>query len=613
MAVALPLLWAAAPPLRAQQPVRDTTTTRRPPADTLARPDTLTRRDTVTRPDTTARPDTLARRDTVKAPLPVLPEPITATPGTPLEWNRAEIFASGALTLTELLDRVPGITTFRTGLLASPQRAAYLGNTNRLRVFYDGIELVALEPDGGGGGALALESIPLWTLEQVRVENGADEVRVYLRSWRVARTTPYTRTDVLTGDAGTNLFRGFFGKRFGRGEVLQLGGQQSGTNNDERLGTGNELSLLARIGIARAGWSVDALGVRNSGTRDPQLRLTLPGGVQQLTAKRTLAYVRAAVGTPGEGPWVQLLGSLQHFSPSGPPSDGGTGSDDTTNRVRSLAEYVAAAGFDRGPARFRITDRVRVLGGQARSVVSARAAVEWPLAALSGRVELGGGDSATLAEVALRVNPLPALSLGASAARRQGGPLAEPTLAMRLEGGLSVGGRFIGGGVMRQPATITGALPVYDPSYVPAALPEATGIFITASGRVWRDVGANFFAVQWPDAGPYRPRRQARTELFLDTRWLGRFPSGNFGFLAAVAEEYRGPVFFPFAATDGEPGAQLANYSNTLVTRVELRILSAVLFFRQRYIIGPPNAELVPGYVQLRQYNTYGVRWEFWN
>lgn len=615
--MALALGWAFGAPAGAQQPASDSAAAARParadtvaPRDTLARRDTLAPRDTLARGDTLLRRDTLVRRDTIKAPLPVYPTPPAAAPGPPFRWDREAIFASGALTLTELLDQVPGATTFRTGLIASPQRAAYLGNPARVRVFYDGVELDPLAD--GSGGALALETVPLWTLEEVAVERGADEVRVYLRSWRVRRTTPSSRVDVLTGDAGTNLFRGYFGKRFGGGEVLQLGGQQYGTSNDERLGSGNELSLVARTGIARARWSVDALALRSSGTRDPQQRLALGGaGIPQLTARRTFAYLRVGAGSPGAGAWAQVIGSLQHLSPD--VAADATAPPDAESPVRSLAEYVAAAGYDRGPLRLGITNRLRVREGETRNGIAARAAVTVPRGAVAARVEWAGRDSTTLAEASLRVNPLPWIEIGGAVARRQGGALEGPALAMRGEAGLAFRGRYVGGGVLRLPATVVGALPVYDSSYAPASAPALTGIFATARGRIWRDLGANVWAVQWPDAGPYRPRRQARTELYLDTRWLRRFPSGNFGLLAAVAEEYRSPTLFPFVGPEGEPGVQLANYSNLLITRVEIRLLSAVLFFRQRFVIGPPNAELVPGYIQLRQYNTYGVRWEFWN
>src|SRR5690606_23776649 len=106
--------------------------------------------------------------------------------------------------------------------LASPALVGVAGDVSRTRVFLDGIELEGLDPTGGG--LLDLSRIQLWSLEDVAVERGADELRVYLTTWRVERTTSSTRTDVATGDQETNLYRGMFGRRFKHGEVLQLGG-----------------------------------------------------------------------------------------------------------------------------------------------------------------------------------------------------------------------------------------------------------------------------------------------------------------------------------------------------------------------------------------------------
>ena len=55
------------------------------------------------------------------------------------------------------------------------------------------------------GGVRDLGVIQLWSLEEVAVERAAGELRVYLRSWRVERTTACTRTDITTGSENTNL------------------------------------------------------------------------------------------------------------------------------------------------------------------------------------------------------------------------------------------------------------------------------------------------------------------------------------------------------------------------------------------------------------------------
>jgi len=147
--------------------------------------------------------------DTTKVRTPLLKadQPRLLTVGPAYHWNRDELFASGALTLADLLDRIPGFAAFSAGWISTPMMGSYLGDPARVRIFYDGVELDPLDP--GMRGLQDFASIDLWTLEEVSVERGASELRVYLRSWTVDHTTPYTRADVLTGNNETNLYRAF--------------------------------------------------------------------------------------------------------------------------------------------------------------------------------------------------------------------------------------------------------------------------------------------------------------------------------------------------------------------------------------------------------------------
>ena len=155
------------------------------------------RADSVPRGDTTrAKPKTAA--DTIKRPITRASLPVILEIGAPRIYDRAALFATGALTITDLLGRVPGLTELTTGWLGAPASVAVLGNVWRVRLFLDGVELDPLNPRERG--APAANDMPLATLEELRIERGVDEVRVYARTWRVDRTTPYTRADVATGD-----------------------------------------------------------------------------------------------------------------------------------------------------------------------------------------------------------------------------------------------------------------------------------------------------------------------------------------------------------------------------------------------------------------------------
>ncbi|HEU4748314.1 MAG TPA: Plug domain-containing protein, partial [Gemmatimonadaceae bacterium] len=218
--------------------------------------------------DSTGADTTEAKGDSVKPPVGRFADPMLYEIGPQYQWNRHDLFALGALTVADLLDRVPQITTFRSGWLATPQTAAFNGDFQRVRIFYDGIELDNLDP--ANGGILDLSTVQLWTLEHISIERSASEARVFLRSWRVDNTTPYTRVDVATGNEETNLYRGYYGKRFGRGELLQLAGQQFGVRSSRFAGSGDALSILARAGVGKNNWSMDGFVNRTHPTRGIQ-------------------------------------------------------------------------------------------------------------------------------------------------------------------------------------------------------------------------------------------------------------------------------------------------------------------------------------------------------
>ncbi|MDQ6887723.1 MAG: Plug domain-containing protein [Gemmatimonadota bacterium] len=587
------------------------------------RPDS-TRRDSVPRLDTIkGRPvrDTAVLHvplDSVKAPLSRAEAPLLVDIGHPYRWDRDALFASGALTLADLLARIPGATIFRSGWIATPAHATYLGDPRRVRVFYDGLELDALDPHTGG--ILDLGEVQLWTLEDVAVERGADEMRIYLRSWRVERTTAYSRTDVVTGDENTNLYRGYFGKRFRNGSAVQLAGQQFGTSSP-LSGSGDALSLLGRLGVARPRWSVDAYVLHSSRSRDLQVGL-FADSVPALEATRTDAYVRAGLGDPEAGAWAQLTAATLDFTSRASSALSGFGLPTGTSAPDSSTshtQYVGAAGFSRWGLRLSGTGRIDRVGKESEKIVSGRASFDRSLLALSLFAERRG-DSVSSLELAGRLMPLSFVSVEGAATRRR---LAPPSSApfdvssVRVEAGLRVGGLWLTGGMLDRGAVPAApALRIFGAnSYADADLAKGTGQIGRARGLIWKDIGADAFVIRWDRGDFYLPQLQSREELYLMTRWMSRFPSGHFGLLASAAHEYRRPTAFPVRPEgDGPtPGVRFSTYRHDFEGRLEIRILDAVLFFDFRRGIRPFPGDLVPGFFTRQQISLYGVRWEFWN
>jgi hypothetical protein len=156
---------------------------------------TAARRDSIARVEAARLARLRALADTIKAPIARAEVPPSLAIGQRYSWDRNGLPATGALTLGELIDRVPGVTSFRAGWIAAPEMAAVNGRFRRVRIFLDGIELDPLNSRLRGQHDLSL--IDLFQLEDATIEPGADEVRVHLRNWRVQSTTPTTR--VQTG------------------------------------------------------------------------------------------------------------------------------------------------------------------------------------------------------------------------------------------------------------------------------------------------------------------------------------------------------------------------------------------------------------------------------
>jgi hypothetical protein len=609
---------------------QDTTRTRQP-RDTTIRVSIPQRADSTIVPDTTERER--IRRDTIKAPFARAESPPSADIGLRYEWDREAFFASGAITLLDLLDRVPGLTGFRAGWSAAPMTASYLGVPGRVRVYMDGIEIDPLLPRERGMNDLA--AIQLWQLEDVVVERGASEVRVFVRSWRHDRTTAYTRVDVFTGDEESNAYRGYYGKRWRNGMGLQVGAQQFSVAADPTEGgSGDGLTLLLRLGWARGDWSVDGSMHSIVRSSDALADGTFGGTGQQVLAGQETrdrrAVLRAGWRSPDrDGPWVQLVAMGRKANETGERVTSPTGAVpvDTVDTLAIRPQYLAAAGFTRGGVRGSASLRTRAGTGSERALLSPalRLAVDrrWlTLSGLAERVERFDDSTLTRLEGIARVSPFPWLSLGGAVSREEGpqslagegedaaGDAGQ--LSLRGEVGVKLGRTWISGGVMQRgdARLVTPQLFYAGPAPADAADSSLTGAFVALRGPLWRSFGIDAHGTRWNrEDGLYRPQFQSRVELYFRTNWLSRFPTGEFGFMVAGIHEYRSNVLFP--SLDGTRLRE-APQSRVLGTMLELRLQTAVITYQFRNVLNERFA-YVPGFPAPRPIQVYGVRWEFWN
>jgi hypothetical protein len=149
---------------------------------------------------------------------------------------------------------------------------------------------------------------------------------------------------------------------------------------------------------------------------------------------------------------------------------------------------------------------------------------------------------------------------------------------------------------------------VYDTGFRSAAARAMTGTFLRFRGKFWKDVGVDVSAVKWDSGGAFRPEYQTRSQLYVNTGWLSRFPTGNFHVLAAVAHEYRTVAYFPLATGDPLRSSQY----RTLDFLLEIRLLQATLTYQFRNALNVQFTQ-IPGFPMHRPAQVYGVRWQFFN
>jgi hypothetical protein len=574
-----------------------------------------------TKPKTDSASDTLkAKPDTMKPAVGRFLDPRTSDQSARTEWNREEMFASGALTLLDLLDHVPEVTTLRSGWISTPQVAAYNGAVNRVRVFLDDVEIDAL--NGRERGVLDLGSVQLWTLQHVTLERSASELRIYLRTWRVERTTPYTRTDIATGNENTNLYRGYYGKRYDRGQLLQIAGQQYGTSSGRTAGTGDALSLLGRVGIGRNSWSADAYVNRTHVNRSTQTVLPPSNrpAIPPLDATNTIAYLRGGFGHVDAGPWLQIVAATQKFRESsahtkGPAAaattTGGTlVPRDTADTTTSSSQIVVGGGLRFGPGRLTLQERMRITEHRRDFGPSARFEVGSGVNVIGAYAESDALRRVTITEASARFQPLSFLAFSAAASHRTGSiepPGGLSGTALRGSAGIRLRGLWLTGSLITSDTTLRAAAAVYDTSYTPLSIGRSTGVTTSLRGPLWRGIGTDSWITHWSNPAMYQPRYESRTELNYANNFQTRFPTGDFGVKASVAMEYRGRVSFPTSASVVGAGS-----SRVLSGLLEIRILRAVVTYQHRNILAY-QYEIVPGFQMSRVLAIYGVRWEFWN
>jgi hypothetical protein len=460
----------------------------------------------------------------------------------------------------------------------------------------------------------------------VSIERGPGELRVHLRSWRVDRTTPFTRTDITTGSENTNLYRGYFGKRLHNGGVVQLAAQQYSTTSPRTAGDGSSLQVFGRVGWAWKRWSVDGTWRRASLDRAAAIRwplnaaLTYANGVPAFKGAIGSAFARIAWGDPDAkgAPWVQFIAATQMVAENSKVSETTTLTDptavprDTVDSASSRSQYVLSAGASRWGVNASATARLRASQGRTDLSPSLRLGYDWRFVSLAAYAETRGADSTRRLDLTARVAPWRWLVVSgafgnyAPKSAAAGGPSFS---ASRLDVSTTLLGYTFTGGLLSRGLTTLAPPVALDSNLIRVGSGEVKGVVFEASGPVYKAIGVHVSGVRWEGSGAYRPQMEVHGRLGLSTAWLSRFPRNNFHVLAAGTYDHRTPMFFPTA--DGQVG-QTTGPIDVIGARLEIRIESGTVFFQAENTVGKAY-ETAPGYLMPRRLQYYGLRWDFWN
>lgn len=135
------------------------------------------------------------------------------------QWDRQGIMASGANTLAELFQDVPGLIPLLGGDYGTPAAMTSFGQGGAAyRVLRDGFELTPLD-----GGVADLQRIGLVGIGHVRLERSMGQMVVILRSLEYEDGRTFSVIEAGTGDLDTNMFRGTFMDPTAIGGSLSVG------------------------------------------------------------------------------------------------------------------------------------------------------------------------------------------------------------------------------------------------------------------------------------------------------------------------------------------------------------------------------------------------------
>lgn len=601
--------------LYAQDPIRVDTTRAAAERDSLIRVDSIRTANAV--------------RDSLARAFPDLPQAGTPSFASGVwEWDRAAILREAAITVGDLLRRIPGMTALRAGGYVQPEAVTAFGQTRgRIEYEIDGYVLDPLQ-----SSTYDVAAIEMINITSLRVERRLDVTRVKITTAMPTVGTPYTRIEAATGEPDMNAFRAIFLVPYV--VVGPLGVALDRVDSD---GLDRSEPASALTGWAKWTWTNGERGLQLEYRRQNMERETLPWPTDR-TRSDILLRGRAKL-LPGLT--AELYGGHSRLAVEPPDS---TSSDDIPAELRepplerSTWQAGARAAYAAGPFNFdgalrtRTNDALPTL----EAVLNADAGIasilrvgggvthqSWRggLSALSwnARAETGAlGGLSAFAEIAggERGAPVYADSFGVS--------ILETAVATEREA-VRAGGAFdrafrrfdlTAGAAWVRLSGDVGApfgLP-FDSAFVGSPVGERDGV------EAWGRLG--LFRNRIALDGSYTFWQHAQDWIYLPTRnWrvaaethFSPLESGNLEIFGRLESVRRGPML-AFSGIDPVGGGQITAplpSSHQLNGYLQIRVIDVRAFIQYEDMLNKGRLDIPGRFIRGPRF-FYGVKWELLN
>ncbi|HTS89593.1 MAG TPA: Plug domain-containing protein [Gemmatimonadales bacterium] len=517
-----------------------------------------------------------------------------------IEWAMAE-------TVSDLLQRVPGVYLWRGGWLGRTEYPDYRGRgPTSVEYRVDGLPYIPIGPDSVGVDP-SLFSLSLY--DRIEIEQWPGLLRVWLFTRRHDRKSPGSRVGISSGDKAIARYIGALEERSRSGLGFAMGGERMVAPTATGVSSPFDITnIWLQVGyVPNQRFGVQAELLTSSPNRSAYIGVTdtleLP-----TVGKRSDAQLRLFWGSePGElGLHVNGLVGRTTWSGSGLDEQTRQGGVDVEWRTPTVG--VSVSGFNRS----RITpwDFLGRAG--------------WTPGLISAEVEAGYQKhdlGRTSDWIGVRAGLSLPLGMTAQGTLRSGSIVAAPAMltnqAQRLtdwQG--SLGWQRAWGGFQAGYGHTAGFAPLPYPSFtptVPSLAPVAPTNWVTLSWRLapkqWLTLDGWYSNPTGGKTPSGIPATHSITTATIRSKFWRTFPSGIYDFKAQLSYETWGKGVIG----QDSLGAPIAlDGASFWRTEIEIRLDTFTIYW-ERYNLQASRKTYVPGFLILPYGSTFGVRWEFSN